>query len=70
MSVKERLKSLNKTQVWLIHKLRDKGVVVQPPEMSCILNEVNTYPKARRVLKICDNILTEVEQNASYGKTN
>lgn len=65
MVVKERLRSLNKTQVWLIRQLRDKGVVVQPPEMSSILNEVYTYPKAQRILKMCDNILTEAEQNAT-----
>lgn len=65
VGVKERLRSLDKTQVWLIRQLRDKGVVVQPPEMSSILNEVYTYPKAQRILKMCDNILTEAEQNAT-----
>jgi hypothetical protein len=65
VGVKDRLRSLDKTQVWLIRQLRDKGVVVQPPEMSSILNEVYTYPKAQRILKMCDNILTEAEQNAT-----
>ena len=65
MSVKDRLKSLNKTQVWLIRKLRDRDIVVQPPEMSGILNEVNTYPKANRILKMCDEILTEVENGGT-----
>ena len=64
VSVKDRLKSLDKTQVWLIHKLRDRGIVVQPPEMSGIVNGVNTYPKAMQVLKMCDSILKEAER---YG---
>ena len=66
MQIRERLKALNKSQVWLILELRKRGIVVQPPEMSNIVRGVNTYPKAERVLEICDEILKEVE-NAKNG---
>lgn len=60
--IRDRLKALGKTQVWLILELQKRGLVVQPPEMSSILRGVNTYPKAKKVLKVSDAILTEIEQ--------
>lgn len=62
--IKDRLKKLGKTQVWLILELRKRGVEIQPPLMSSIINGVYTYPQAQRVLKVCDEILTEVENAA------
>ncbi len=62
--IKDRIKALGKTQVWLIFELRKRGIEIQPPLMSSIINGVYTYPQAQRVLKVCDEILTEVE-NAS-----
>lgn len=59
--IKDRLKRLKKTQVWLIFELRKRGIEVQPPLLSSIINGVYTYPQAQRVLKVCDEILTEVE---------
>lgn len=59
--IKERLKALGKTQVWLILELRKRGVEVQPPLMSSIINGVYTYPQAQRVLKVCDEVLRDVE---------
>ena len=59
--IKDRLKKLNKTQVWLIFKLRKRGIEVQPPLLSSVINGVYTYPQAQRVLKVCDEILTEAE---------
>ena len=59
--IKDRLKKLNKTQVWLIFKLRERGITVQPPEMSSIIRGVCTYPKAKVVLDECDKILNERE---------
>lgn len=59
--IKDRLKALGKTQVWLILELRKRGVEVQPPLMSSIINGVYTYPQAQRVLKVCDEVLKEVE---------
>jgi hypothetical protein len=63
MEIKDRLKALGKTQRWLIFKLREKGVNAQPPLLSSILSGAYTYPQADRVLKVCDTILTEVENN-------
>ena len=59
--IKDRLKKLNKTQVWLIFKLRERGIEVQPPLLSSVISGVYTYPMAQRVLKACDEILKEVE---------
>lgn len=59
--IKDRLKKLGKTQVWLIFQLRERGIEIQPPLMSSIINGVYTYPRAQRVLKVCDEILTEAE---------
>lgn len=60
--IRERLKTLGKTQVWLIFQLRARGVAVQPPEMSAILRGVNTCPKATKVLELSDSILTDLEK--------
>lgn len=59
--IRERMKALGKTQVWLILELRQRGIVVQPPEMSQILSGVNTYPKATKVLEMSDRILSDLE---------
>ena len=59
--IKDRLKKLGKTQVWLIFQLRERGIEIPPPLMSSIINGVYTYPQAQRVLKVCDEILTEAE---------
>jgi hypothetical protein len=56
------MKKLGITQVEMILELQKRGVVVQPPEMSQILRGVNTYPKAERVLEVCDTILSERER--------
>ena len=59
--VREKMKELSMTQVEMILELQQRGVVVQPPEMSQILRGVNTYPKAKRVLEVCEQILAEKE---------
>ncbi len=62
--IRERMRALDKTQVWLILELQKRGIVVQPPEMSAILRGVNTYPKATRVLEMSDKILSGLEKKA------
>lgn len=64
MEIKDRLKALGKTQRWLIFELRGRGVEIQPPLLSSILSGAYTYPQAERVLKACEEILTEVECHA------
>ena len=64
-NIRKRLHSINKPQTWLILKLKERGVVVQTSEFSYILSEVLTTPKAKTVLKVCDEILKEVENNES-----
>ena len=60
-NIKERLTALGKSQIWLLRKLRDKGIEVQPPQLCNIINGNYTYPKAQKVLEICNDVLTEVE---------
>lgn len=62
--IKDRLKALGKTQVWLVFKLRERGEGVQPPQLSAIISGAYTYPMAQRILTKCDEILKEAE-NAS-----
>ena len=60
--IKDRLKALGKSQVWLLFQLRERGIAIQPPELSSILSGANTYPKAERVLTVCDEILKGIEE--------
>ena len=61
--IKERLAHLGKSQVWLLRKLRERGVITQPPQLSNIINGIYTYPKARLVGEMCDEIIKEAEEN-------
>ena len=42
--------------------LEREGIAIQPPELSSILSGANTYPKAERVLTVCDEILKGIEE--------
>lgn len=64
-NIKERLANIGESQVWLLRKLRERGIEVQPPQLSNIINGNYTYPKAQRVLALCNDVLTEVEKNAT-----
>lgn len=59
--IKNRLVCLGKTQIWLVFKLRERGIDIQPPRLSSIINGTYTYPKTKSILEQCDNILTEAE---------
>ena len=63
--IKERLANLGKSQVWLLKELRKQGVVIQPPQLSNIINGIYTYPKAKHIGDMCDKIIKEVERNAT-----
>ena len=62
MLIKDRLKALGKTQVWLVLELQKRGIVVQPQHLCSMISGVSTYPKAKLVLQTSDEILTEEEQ--------
>ena len=62
MDTLTRMKNADITQVDMIRALRQrKCIIVQPAEMSNILNGVLTTPKAQRVLKECELILDDFE---------
>lgn len=62
--IKSRMDALGVTQVDLILELQKRGQAVQPPMMSSILRGVYTYPKAKKILEECDNILKEKEHES------
>lgn len=59
-----RMEKLGMKQVDMILELRERGITVQPPEMSAILRGINTYPKAKNVLKECEKIVSEREHHS------
>lgn len=61
ITVKERMENLNVSQVDMIFKLRERGISVQPPMMSSVLNGLYTFPKAKKILAACEDILDEYE---------
>lgn len=64
MNILERMEQIGMKQVEMIMELRERGITVQPPEMSSILRGVYTYPKAKRVLEECELILNEREHKS------
>ena len=64
--IRERLRHLGKTQVWLILQLQERNLTVQTSEFSYILSGVISTPKAQRVLKACNEILSEYEKEVKY----
>ena len=62
--IKSRMANIGMTQVDLIFELQKRGYTVQPPMMSSILRGVYTYPKAKKILEECDNILKEKEHES------
>lgn len=59
--LKERIKSAGMSQVDMVMALRERGLSVNPPELSNIIRGVYVYPKSKRVLEMCDVILSERE---------
>ncbi|WP_314157422.1 hypothetical protein [Stomatobaculum longum] len=62
METLERMTKLGMSQVDMILELRKRGYEVQPPMMSSILRGVYTYPKAKKILEACEEILNEREK--------
>ncbi len=58
----DRMKALGIKQVDMIKRLRERGIAIQAPELSSMLNGINTYPKSKKVLDEVDNILSEAER--------
>ena len=61
MDIKERMAKVGMTQVDMILELQKRGCAVQPPMMSSILRGVYTYPKAKQILTMCEEVLKERE---------
>lgn len=61
MSVKDQMQERHMTNVDMILALREKGIVVAPPMMSNVLNEVDVTPRAKEILKACEEILNDTD---------
>lgn len=61
VDVKEKMADFGMTQVDMILELQKRGYAVQPPMLSSILRGVYTYPKAKKILAMCEEILKERE---------
>ena len=59
--VKEKMADFGMTQVDMILELQKRGYAVQPPMLSSILRGVYTYPKAKKIFAMCEEILKERE---------
>lgn len=59
----KRMESLGLKQVDMILKLRERGIIVQPPELSSTLRGISTYPKSKKVLEECERIIAEYEHH-------
>ena len=57
----QRMKLLGIKQVDMVKILRERGIVVQPPELSNILRGIYTFPKSQKVLNEIDRVLNELE---------
>lgn len=61
MNIKKRIANLGMTQVDMILELQKRGYAIQPPMLSSILRGVYTYPKAKKILAVCEEIIKERE---------
>lgn len=68
MTVKQRMERLGISQVDMIFELRKRGADIQPPQMSSILSGLYTYPKAKRILALCEEILEEHEKDGLVNR--
>ena len=59
--IQNNMNTLGIKQVDMIFELRKRGLAIQPPEMSAILNGVLTTPKAKKVEKMCLEIIEEIK---------
>ena len=60
----EEMNRLGIKQVDLLIALRERGIVVQPPELSNALRGITTYPKSKRIAAEVDYILREKESQS------
>ena len=61
MTVLEKAKSRGITQAWLIVQLRNRGIGINTADMSRIMHGVLDTPKARLILRECENIIAECD---------
>lgn len=66
--IRVSLAEIGKTQVWLINKLRERGITTDKTEMSSVLSGTRHGSKADTMLKTSAEILKEYRDG--HGKEN
>ncbi len=59
VDIKSRMAEIGMSQVDMILELQKRGYTVQPPMLSCVLRGIYTYPKAKQILAVCEEIINE-----------
>lgn len=57
-----RMKNLGVSQAEMVVLLRERGVHVNPPELSNILRGIYVFPKSIKVLAECEKVLANYER--------
>lgn len=61
MDVKAKMAELGMSNVDMLLELRNRGIEVQPPFLSNALRQIDTTPKAQKILSECEEIIWEKE---------
>lgn len=64
--IRERLKKHRLSFVWLIHQLRQKGIITDKTEVSSVFAGTRTGVKADAIVKTTKYILNDYEQGKVF----
>lgn len=65
-TIRERLKKHRLSFVWLIHQLRQKGIITDKTEVSSVFAGTRTGVKADAIVKTTKHILNDYEQGKVF----
>lgn len=65
-TIRERLKKHRLSFVWLIHQLRQKGIITDKTEVSSVFAGTRTGVKADAIVKTTKYILNDYEQGKVF----
>lgn len=68
-SIKVSLCELGLTQVWLIGELAKRGIKTDKFEMSAVLSNSRTGPKADLIIKTSQEIISEYKEKQKNGSS-
>ena len=65
--IKIRLIRLGRKQKDLIPVLRGKGIIATPAELSNAINDIDQGPKAKQIVSVSNEIVSQWEKGAVFG---